>query len=102
MSSANPPEAPRNPRGASSWARRFNDNTLEMLAAVSRLTAVLSALAVVAAAMQAIWAASISELLRSIGTVILFAAVGAGAVHLGFVQLANPEWKEGRRGPDAP
>lgn len=86
----NLPEAPRDSRGASSWARRVNDTTVDWLAACSRVSAVLTAALELVALALLIWLPSWAML----GTVVLGAAWTAAAGWLGFVYLANPEWRD--------
>lgn len=88
------PEAPRDSRGASSWARRVNDSTVEWLAAVARIAAVLGAVATVGALVATVWAHGPDAALRCGVTTALLAGATLGASWLGFVRLGNPEWKD--------
>lgn len=83
-------EAPRDPRGASSWARRLNDSTPEWLAAVARLTAVGAFFALIGLLAVAVLLASAAVFLVA----LLVLAVMVLAGWLGFILLANPEWKD--------
>lgn len=87
------PEAPRPVRGASSWARRINDGTVEWLAAYSRVMAVVWSSAAFCGLLLAVWRPSWAAFL----TVALLAAWAAVHTWLGFGQLGNPEWKRGDR-----
>ena len=93
MDARHRPEAPGHVPGASSWARRFNQNTVDWLAAYCRLAAL--GWSVAAGVM-------LLGLAFTLGPSWLAAAVvsiGSTAAHawLGFFYLANPEWKESDR-----
>lgn len=83
------PDAPRSPRGASSWARRVNDGTVEWLAAMARLQTVVWSLASAAALLGLVWRPSWSWA----GTLVTCVALGVMHAWVGFVWLANPEWR---------
>lgn len=97
MDAPHSPEAPRDPRGASSWARRLNESTVDWLAAYCRVFAVAGSVVVLGAFLLLIWwpswAASV--------TAVLLAAWVLAHAWFGFVYLANPEWKDADRDPSA-
>lgn len=97
MDAQHSPEAPRDPRGASSWDRRVNDSTVEWLAAYSRIMAVAWSFPVITALLYLIWTPSWPGAL----TVALILAWATGHAWLGFVHLGNPEWKDDNRGEAA-
>lgn len=84
------PEAPRDSRGASSWARKVNDSTVEWLAAWARVWTVSWALFAGLALFGLIWRPGWDWALTA-GLAFLL-AVAHGLV--GFVWLGNPEWKD--------
>lgn len=90
MSAQQRPEAPGRVPGASSWARRFNQDTVEWLAAWCRVFSLTWSLATAGALFGLIWWPSWSWA----GTLVT--CIGLLALHawLGFFKLANPEWKE--------
>jgi hypothetical protein len=86
------PEAPRDSRGASSWAQRVNEGTADWLAAVSRIGAVVAFVAADGAAIGALWSHGDRETSWTWTTVVL-ALTTFALWWLGFRYLANPEWK---------
>lgn len=84
-------EGPRRPRGPSSWAQRVNDNTAEWVAAVARIAAVAGIFVCFGTAVGAVWHYGD---LRWWGTWLLTVILTLGMGRLGFIYLADPEWKE--------
>lgn len=84
------PEAPRPARGASSWAQRVNEFTVQWLAAYSRIASVVWSLVSVGALFGLVWWPSWNWAGSLATCVIMLAA----HVWLGFIRLANPEWRD--------
>jgi hypothetical protein len=94
VTSSQRPDAPRQVRGASSWARRVNEGTVEWLAAIARITATVGALGIFAVLVAATWVHTASSAERFGVTMGLLVLLTAGSGWLGFVVLANPEWRD--------
>lgn len=90
------PETPRDARGVSSWARRFNAATDDVVAAWCRVWSLAWSVLTAAAAFLAIFSPSWDAL----GAVGLCAGLLAVHIWLGFFVLANPSWREGRHADD--
>ena len=84
------PERPRDDRGRSSWARRTNDETGEWLAALARVATVFYAVSASLSLVCFLWDLE----WRWAATAALTATWAGGCYWLGFVHLANPEWKD--------
>jgi hypothetical protein len=88
------PEAPGHAPGASSWAQRFNRDTVEWLAAYCRIAAMVCSAAYavlfVVAAVVLAWGWALAAAAALLCT--------AGFAWLGFFYLANAEWKETKDG----
>lgn len=78
--------------GSSSWARRFNDNTPEVVAAVARLTAIIGVFATFGTLIAAAWVHDSSSAARFGVTTFILAWLTFWSIWLGFVKLANPDW----------
>ena len=89
----------RTPRGgpSPSWARRFNDNTPEVVAAVARITALVGVFAVVGTLVAAAWVHDGASAARFGATVFVLAQLTFWSAWLGFVKLANPDWPAWKR-----
>lgn len=85
------PDAPRaHARGASSWARKVNDSTLEMLAAWMRIWAVAWSLFFIVMLFWLLFAPAWNVAgAATLSLVLLGAHIWAG-----FFWLANPEWRQ--------
>ena len=85
------PSGPRHERGPLSWATAVNDSTVEWLAAISRIMAVVWALVGAITLLFLVVQPSLG-----VGIAVLLAfAYAAACAWLGFVQLGNHEWKAG-------
>lgn len=93
------PEPPRPTRGgSSSWARRFNDNTPELVAAVARITALVGVFALVGVLLAAAWVHGPGDAARFAVIAFVLSNLTFWSAWLGFVKLANPDWPEWRWG----
>lgn len=90
MTSPQRPDAPRPVRGASSWARRVNADTVEWLAAYARLFSLLWGTATLLGLLGLIWWPS----WHAAVSFVVMGAWAAGHGWLGFYVLANPEWRD--------
>lgn len=81
---------PRAERGPLAWATAVNDSTVEWLAALSRILAVVWAL-IAAILLLYLCVRPSGGVALAMGFTWLYAG---GMAYLGFVQLGNPEWKE--------
>lgn len=91
------PGGPRDERGPLAWATAVNDDTQEWVAALARILSVIWALT--AAILLLFLAAQPSWNAAAIAA--LTAGYAGATGWLGFVRLANPEWKEAPDDGDA-
>lgn len=87
-------QRPRESRGRSSWAHRVNDGTAEWVAALARVLTALCAAGWVVCLLGIAWSPSGAVAWRWVASAVIVGAAAVACWRLGFVQLANPEWKD--------